>query len=304
MDQKNCRNLKKPRVLFVDDCPDLLLLYENLFQKYDQGILFSTAQSGDGALELLRREPVDLLVTDLTHCGDSGISFLDTIRKTWPGVQVIVCSGNSSTARVEEAFQAGVKDYVIKPFHPSCLIQAVGNVLFEGKEASGYIKQCLTMVCHHISFLLAPNCKSEWGLIGLRQPDSITIEDCSKAVTRAYEIPPPPYLTSIPEVSGNFPLERFTSPTLECIQRQQVVTLDFPAVRIVEKEHGQASTLNLSTLLCIPLFTRLSEVRCIHLFPHPLDFPMPDNWNIILQKAEEQLASTLQPLGRRIGARQ
>ncbi|MEW6379510.1 MAG: response regulator [bacterium] len=298
MDQKNCHDLTKPRILFVDDCPDLLLLYETLFQKYGQGIVFSTVDSGDRALELLRREPIDLLVTDLTHCGDSGIFFLETIKKTRPDLPVIVCSGNSSTAKVEEAFRAGVKDYVIKPFHPSCLIQAVGNVLFEGKEGTGYIRQCLTMVCHHISFLLAPNCKSEWGFIGLRQPDSITIEDCSKAVTRAYEIPPPPYLTNIPEVSGNFPLERFTPPTLECIQRQHVVTLDFPAIRIVEKEHGQTNTLNLSTLFCIPVLTQLSEVQCIHLFPHTLDFPLPDNWNIILQKAEEQLSSTLQPIGK------
>ena len=296
--QQKYNNLEKARVLFVDDCPDLLLLYETLFQKCNQGIAFFAVQSGDKALDLLQRESFDLLITDLTHCGGSGIPFLEVIRKSWPDLPVIVCSGYSSPSKVEDAFQTGVKDYIIKPFHPGCLMQTIRNVLFESKVGAGYIKQCLAMVCHHISYLLAPGCKSEWGLIGLKKPDSITIEDCSEAVTRAYKIAPPPYVTNIPEVSGNFPLERFTSLTLECIQTKNVVTLDFPGIRIVEKECDQDKIMNLSTLFCIPLVSQVSEVQCIHLFPHSLDFPLPASWSIILQQAEKQLASSLYPVHR------
>ncbi|MEW5803589.1 MAG: response regulator [bacterium] len=297
-DPKKYDDLEKTKVLFVDDCPDLLLLYETLFQKCDQDVIFRAVQSGDKALDLLRGEHFDLLITDLTHCGGSGIPFLELIRNFWPDLPVIVCSGYSSTTKVEEAFQSGVKDYIIKPFHPSCLIQAIRNVLFESKVGTGYIKQCLAMVCHHISYLLAPNCKSEWGLIGVKKPDSISIEDCSDAVTAAYRITPPPYSASIPETSENFPLERFTPPTLECIQTKNVVTLDFPGIQIVEKSRDQARVLSLSTLFCIPLFIHLPEVQCIHLFPHSPNFPVPVSWSIILKKAEKQLASSLHPIQR------
>lgn len=301
-DPKEYDDLQKPKVLFVDDCPDLLHLYKTFFQRYDQEILFFAVQSGDKALDLLRSESFDLLVTDLAHCGSNGIPFLSVIRSSCPDLPVIVCSARSSTVTIEQAFQIGVKDYLIKPFHLSCLMKTIRTVLCESKVGSGYIKQCLSMVCHHISFLLAPNCKSEWGLIGLKKPDSITIEDCSKAVTRAYKISPSPYLTNVPEVSENFPLDRFTSPTLECIQTNNVVTLDFPNIQIVEKEHNQDRIMNLSTLLCIPLFTQLSGVRCIHLFPHSLNSPLPDSWGILLQRAEKQLANSLQ-LIHRIDAR-
>jgi hypothetical protein len=103
-------------------------------------------------------------------------------------------------------------------------------------------------------------------------------------------------MINIPEVSENFPLEEFASPTWECIQTQNVVVLDFPGIRIVEKERDQSRILNLSTLFCIPLFAQLSEVQCIHLFPHSLNFPLPSSWSIILQKAEKQLASSLHPI--------
>jgi|GEM_PF-1178051 len=302
MEQK--RDCPKTKILMVDDEPTIISIYQHLYQQnlfpwFDSRITVSTANSGDRALDLLQRERFDLLVTDFNHPGPSGIEFIGAVKKICPELSIIVCSGlNSLGARIKELFSAGVRDFLSKPFHISELSQAIYRVLIEDKTGSFYIRQCMASLCGHISFLLAPKAKLEWGLIRLsRQPDSLKIEDCSEALILGYKIPPPPYLAKAAEVIGDFPLERFISATLECIQRQDVVALDFPPVQIVNKDDHQAiTTMNLSTLACIPPPPQLSKIDCIHLFPHSFDCSLPANWSNILKGVKKELSSYFHPI--------
>src|SRR2546428_1756738 len=68
------------------------------------------------ALELLNREPADILLADLA-VGDGGIAFLRTVEERWPGLPTIVLAGNASVADAVGALRAGAADFIEKPFN-------------------------------------------------------------------------------------------------------------------------------------------------------------------------------------------
>src|SRR5215813_8784131 len=85
----------KPRVLIVDDEQAILRAYTRILSS--NGYAVSTAPSGELALELFAREPVDVIVTDLTMPGMTGIDFLRAVRERDPDVPVILMTACPST---------------------------------------------------------------------------------------------------------------------------------------------------------------------------------------------------------------
>lgn len=74
------------------------------------------AGNGTDALELLARNPVDLIVSDIGIPGMDGLEFLRQIQALYPGIPVVVVTTESSAAYVKEAIRAGVRAYLRKPF--------------------------------------------------------------------------------------------------------------------------------------------------------------------------------------------
>jgi len=59
----------------------------------------------------------------------NGIDAIKEIKKIDPNATVIVCSAMGQQAMVIEAIQAGAKDFIVKPFQPARVIEAVQKVL-------------------------------------------------------------------------------------------------------------------------------------------------------------------------------
>ncbi|WP_234340209.1 response regulator [Gorillibacterium timonense] len=77
-----------------------------------------TADSGEEALEILAREPVDVLITDVTMPGMSGIELLSACKLEQPhlqSLQTLIISGYDDFEFVQEAIHLGAKGYVLKP---------------------------------------------------------------------------------------------------------------------------------------------------------------------------------------------
>jgi len=66
---------------------------------------------------------------DITMPEMNGIDAIKEIRKSDPNATVIVCSAMGQQAMVIEAIQAGAKDFIVKPFQASRVIEAVQKVL-------------------------------------------------------------------------------------------------------------------------------------------------------------------------------
>jgi len=76
----------------------------------------STAADAERALEALRSQPVDLVVTDVCMPGINGVELVRQIRELWPDLPCIVMTGFASPADSVEALRAGAFWYVEKPF--------------------------------------------------------------------------------------------------------------------------------------------------------------------------------------------
>src|SRR5262245_4899539 len=82
--------------------------------------------SGSAALELLRREPVDLITVDLQMPGMRGQELMRSVRGEFPDVELIVITGCGSVESAADGIRCGISDYLLKPFD---VVQVTAAVL-------------------------------------------------------------------------------------------------------------------------------------------------------------------------------
>ena len=102
----------KPRILIVDDEVRMQRLFEiNLSPKY----LVLTCGDGTRALEILKKQKVSLLVTDMKMPGMSGLGLLQEVRKSAPELPVIIMTAYGTVETAVQAMKEGAADYILKP---------------------------------------------------------------------------------------------------------------------------------------------------------------------------------------------
>jgi two-component system chemotaxis response regulator CheY len=87
------------------------------------------AESGSQAVEKYRALKPDLVTMDIVMPDMGGIEAVREICKADPEARILMCSAMGQQALVVEAIQAGAKDFVVKPFQPSRVLEAVQRVL-------------------------------------------------------------------------------------------------------------------------------------------------------------------------------
>lgn len=112
------------RVLIVDDSPSMRSFIRRVIEisGFDCNLCLEAA-NGEQALDVLNREWVDLILTDINMPGMDGAEFVrrleddDCLRS----IPVLVISTDSSNARIRHMLALGVKGYIAKPFTPEAL---------------------------------------------------------------------------------------------------------------------------------------------------------------------------------------
>lgn len=115
---------KNLRILVVDDHP----MTRNMVRAILRGVGYSQviiAESALQAQEVLIDRGADLIVCDWNMPGMTGLEFLGLIRKQFPQMPFVMLTAEVNRENVEAAIQAGVTDYVIKPFTADVLLQKV-----------------------------------------------------------------------------------------------------------------------------------------------------------------------------------
>ena len=87
------------------------------------------AENGQQAVEKYRALRPDLVTMDIVMPDMGGIDAVREIVKDDPGAKILMCSAMGQQALVIEAIQAGARDFVVKPFQPSRVLEAVQRVL-------------------------------------------------------------------------------------------------------------------------------------------------------------------------------
>jgi two-component system, chemotaxis family, chemotaxis protein CheY len=87
------------------------------------------AQTGAEAVERYRELKPDLVTMDIIMPDMGGIDAVRAIVQEYPEAKILMCSAMGQQALVIEAIQAGARDFVVKPFQPSRVLEAVQRVL-------------------------------------------------------------------------------------------------------------------------------------------------------------------------------
>jgi HD-like signal output (HDOD) protein len=96
---------RKQTILFVDDEPGVIESIRKLLHAEPWNLL--TACSGEEGLEILKKEDVDLVISDVSMPGMGGIAFLKKLKKLYPQMVRIFLSGYSDRSSVIEALSEG-----------------------------------------------------------------------------------------------------------------------------------------------------------------------------------------------------
>src|SRR5262249_19575879 len=113
----------KRRVLLVDDERPMLRMLKSALGLYG----YETAEAVDGgdALDLLREQTFDVIVSDVHMPGYPGLEFVETLRARACNTPVIMLSGRPSPEVAKIAAEHGVFRYLVKPVMPPVLKQAI-----------------------------------------------------------------------------------------------------------------------------------------------------------------------------------
>jgi len=87
------------------------------------------AETGDQAVARYRELKPDLVTMDIVMPTMGGIEAVRAICKEDDSAKILMCSAMGQQALVVEAIQAGAKDFVVKPFQPSRVLEAVQRLL-------------------------------------------------------------------------------------------------------------------------------------------------------------------------------
>jgi two-component system phosphate regulon response regulator OmpR len=116
----------RAHILVVDDDDRI----RSLLARYltDQDMVVMTAGSANEAREVMRAFSFDLLILDIMMPGETGITFLNDLRRTQP-IPVIMLTALGEADNRVEGLEAGADDYIGKPFDPRELLLRIKAVL-------------------------------------------------------------------------------------------------------------------------------------------------------------------------------
>src|ERR671933_408367 len=101
-------------LLIVDDEQGMRQLLTHVFGRAGHAV--RAAENGAKALELLRQEPADLIVSDVKMPDMNGIELLRKVREFLPDVGVVMMTAFATVETAREAFKLGADDFIQKPF--------------------------------------------------------------------------------------------------------------------------------------------------------------------------------------------
>lgn len=116
------------KILLVDDHTILLDGVKSLLAQEDDLQVVGQAGSAEAALEFLKKQDVDLIITDYSMPGMDGLSLLNTVKRIAPNTKIILLSMHDEVHLVKEILKAGVNGYVLKKDTHKELLSAIRDV--------------------------------------------------------------------------------------------------------------------------------------------------------------------------------
>jgi signal transduction histidine kinase/CheY-like chemotaxis protein len=123
--QPRPRTLPPMRILLVDDEPDVVQALQRLLESHGQRV--TVAGGADAALRAYRREPYDLVISDVVMPGIGGVELVRRLQAIDSRAMVLAISGHGGGYQDEELVAAGACGVIRKPFTVEELLEAIGR---------------------------------------------------------------------------------------------------------------------------------------------------------------------------------
>ena len=115
-------------VLICDDAVFMRTMLADILTQAGFAVI-GQAKTGAEAVEKYRELKPDLVTMDIVMPDMGGIEAVKHIISEYPDAKVLMCSAMGQQSLVVEAIQAGARDFIVKPFQPSRVLEAVQRVL-------------------------------------------------------------------------------------------------------------------------------------------------------------------------------
>lgn len=115
------------KVLIVDDASFMRKLLGDIISKSGFEIV-GEGGNGQEGFDLYKQLKPDIVTLDITMPDVTGLECVKMIRKFDPNANIVMCSAMGQQAMVIEAIQAGAKDFIVKPFQATRVIEALTKV--------------------------------------------------------------------------------------------------------------------------------------------------------------------------------
>jgi len=116
-----------PSVLIVDDEPGVRSALSGVLR--DEGYQVDSVESGEACLELIGRQPFDVVVLDVWLPGMDGLATLTRMRERQVDAQVVIISGHGNVESAVRAIKMGAFDFVEKPLSLEKTVLVIRNAL-------------------------------------------------------------------------------------------------------------------------------------------------------------------------------
>jgi len=111
------------KILVVDDAAFMRMRLSSLLKQAGHQVVEAT--NGFEAVEVYEAEKPDLVFMDITMPEMDGLEALKRLRTLDPEARVVMCTALGQQSMVIESIKAGARDFIVKPFQPDRVLQAV-----------------------------------------------------------------------------------------------------------------------------------------------------------------------------------
>jgi DNA-binding NarL/FixJ family response regulator len=165
------------KVLIVDDHQVLLDGLKRIIEFERDIVVPFTARNATEALKIATREPVDIVILDISMEGRSGLDIIPDLRSLRPNAGIIMLSMFHEERFAVRAFRLGAAGYLTKEMAAEEIIQAIRKVHEGGKYISAKFAD------HLVDELLNPADKKPHELLSEREFDVLLMIAAGKSVT-------------------------------------------------------------------------------------------------------------------------
>src|SRR5699024_7482470 len=116
------------KILVTDDAAFMRMQLKDILTKLGHEVI-GEAENGLDAIEQYKKLEPEIITMDITMPEMDGIAAVKEIRKINPDVKIIMCSAMGQQGMVVEAIQAGAKDFIVKPFTPDRIKEALEKIV-------------------------------------------------------------------------------------------------------------------------------------------------------------------------------